>query len=65
MGYNGSYKYVIAIKTSDAIQLRINGNNNIKKFYDILKPNDNEEYMSRKWDTLKIHFENLKDKRFK
>ena len=65
LGYNGSYKYVIAIKTSDAIQLRINGNNNIKKFYDILKPNNNEEYMSRKWDTLKIHFENLKDKRFK
>ena len=65
LGYNGSYTYEIAIKTSDAIQLRINGNNNIKKFYNILKPNDNEEYMSRKWYTLKIHFENLKDKRFK
>ena len=38
--------------------------NNIKKLYDILKPINNEEYMSRKWDTLKNHFENLKDKRF-
>lgn len=55
LGYNGSYNYSFPIKTSQAIQLRICGNNNIKKFYDILKPNDNEEYMPRKWETLKNH----------
>lgn len=64
LGYNGTFTIEYPIKTSNAIQLRINGNNNIKKFYDILKPINNEEYMSRKWDTLKNHFENLKDKRF-
>jgi hypothetical protein len=62
LGYNGSYTYSIPIKTSKAIQLRICGNNNIKKFYDILKPNNNEEFMPRKWDKLKSHIETYKEK---
>jgi hypothetical protein len=54
LGYNGTFTIENPIKTSLVIQLRINGKNNIKIFYNILKPKEGEQFMSRKWDRLKI-----------
>jgi hypothetical protein len=54
LGYYGTFTIEYPIKTSSVIQLRINGKNNIKIFYNILKPKEGEQFMSRKWDRLKI-----------
>lgn len=54
LGYHGTFTIEHPIKTSLVIQLRINGKNNIRIFYNILKPKKGEQYMSRKWDKLKI-----------
>lgn len=66
LGYNGTYsnKYK-PMKASNAIRLRIDGNNNLRKFYSILQPRDNEPFMERKWTKLRNHLENLVDRRFK
>lgn len=54
IGYNGTYNINYPNKNSDCIRVRINGKNNIKIFYNILKPKEDEQFMSRKWDKLKI-----------
>ena len=54
LGYNSTFTIDYPLKKSLAIQLRINGKNNIKLFYNILHPKEGEQFMSRKWDKLKI-----------